>query len=87
MLSSGIFATRNRLEQSTHQRATLYYLKNLAREPSGENGLEWKDAEGNIILKMPQEAHEPLTPTHPLPVATPSCEGGREQPSPISRPL
>jgi hypothetical protein len=31
----------------------LYYLKNLARETSGKNGNEWRDAEGNIILKMP----------------------------------
>lgn len=32
---------------------TLYYLKNLARTTSGIGGREWKDAEGNTILKTP----------------------------------
>ena len=32
---------------------TLYYLKNLARESPGTNGREWRDAEGNVILKLP----------------------------------
>jgi hypothetical protein len=32
---------------------TWYYLKNLARESSGKNGREWRDVEGNIILKQP----------------------------------
>ena len=32
---------------------TLNYLKNLARKTSGISGREWKDAEGNTILKMP----------------------------------
>ena len=32
---------------------TLYYLKNLARKSTGNNGSTWRDAEGNLILKMP----------------------------------
>jgi hypothetical protein len=32
---------------------TLFYLKNLARNAAGKSGREWRDAEGNVILKMP----------------------------------
>ena len=32
---------------------TLYYLQHLARTSSGSDGRAWRDAEGNVILKMP----------------------------------
>ncbi len=32
---------------------TLYYLKNLARKSSVGDRTEWRDVEGNIILKLP----------------------------------
>jgi len=32
---------------------TLYYLQNLAQKSPGKNGVEWRDAEGNTILRMP----------------------------------
>jgi len=32
---------------------TLYYLKNLAREASTKDGREWRDCEGNTLLKIP----------------------------------
>jgi len=32
---------------------TLYYLKNLARKSSGKNGIDWHDAEGSSIFRMP----------------------------------
>jgi hypothetical protein len=32
---------------------TLYYLKNLARKSVRSEAIEWRDAEGNVILRRP----------------------------------
>ena len=31
---------------------TLYYLKNLARHAAGPDAREWRDLEGNVILRQ-----------------------------------